>query len=172
MHESATSGRTVWLAPMAVLLPSDLRQWDNATTPLTLTKEHFKEVGCAHNLSFTVKKTKFITLCSSEWSTFGVGWPPEGTSDLGTVRVPGAIFRPRTRHPDQLPYTVTREDLICDPPPWAKPFLPPQKQHPEVVLAVCEKPPRELLSGERQTETKRPATPPNPPRPTSFRPKF
>lgn len=70
---------------MAVLLPSDLRQWDNATTPLTLTKEHFKEVGCAHNLSFTVKKTKFITLCSSEWSTFRVGWPPEGTSDLGTV---------------------------------------------------------------------------------------
>ena len=39
----------------------------------------------AHDLSVEIKRNKLITFCSAEWLTFHVGWPSEGTFDLGTV---------------------------------------------------------------------------------------
>ena len=81
----------------------------------------------AHDLSVEIKRNKLITFCSAEWPTFHVGWPSEGTFDLGTVhRVRDIIFRPRIRHPDQVPYIIVWEHIILCPLPWVKLFLPQQ----------------------------------------------
>ena len=72
------------------------------STPLSLSTDHFSDFKSrAQNLSVLVKKNK-LTFCSAEWPTFHVGWPSEGTFDLGTVhQVRDIIFRLRIGHPDQ-----------------------------------------------------------------------
>ena len=75
------------------------------STPLSLRTDHFSDFKSrAQNLSVLVKKNKLITFCSTEWPTFHVGWPSEGSFDLGTVhQVRDIVFRPRIGHPDQAP---------------------------------------------------------------------
>ncbi|XP_058436982.1 uncharacterized protein LOC131424380 [Marmota monax] len=99
------------------------------TTPLSLTLDHWQDVqDRADNLSVTVKKKKWKTLCTSEWPTFNTSWPAEGTFNTDL------IFQVKTRifthgphgHPDQIPYIVTWEDLASNPPPWVAPFSPPK----------------------------------------------
>ena len=86
----------------------------------------------AHDVSVEIKRNKLITFCSAEWPTFHVGWPSEGTSDLGTVhRVRDIIFRLPIEHPDQAP------------PPWVKHFLPQQGFSTTQVLVTCRKEPKE-----------------------------
>ncbi|XP_047393690.1 uncharacterized protein LOC124974542 isoform X2 [Sciurus carolinensis] len=63
----------------------------------------------------------------TEWPTLNVGWPPEGTFDLIIVKdTEDIIVKPRTGHPNQVPYIVVWWNLIENPPPWLKPFLPQQ----------------------------------------------
>lgn len=96
------------------------------STPKALLLGHFTEVRRkALNLGLTVKKGKFDTLCSAEWLTFGVGWPPEGSFSLSLLsRVKEVITRPGScGHPDQLPYVLTWEFLLKDPPKWLQPFI-------------------------------------------------
>ena len=75
------------------------------STPLSLMTDDFSDFKSrAQSLSVLVKKSKLITFCSAEWPTFHVGWPSEGTFDLGTVhQVRDIIFRPRIGHLDQAP---------------------------------------------------------------------
>ena len=75
------------------------------STPLSLMTDHFSDFKSrAQNLSVLVKKNKLITFCSAEWLTFHVGWPSEGTFDLGTVhQVREITFRLWIGHPDQPP---------------------------------------------------------------------
>nr|XP_021520561.1 LOW QUALITY PROTEIN: uncharacterized protein LOC110566968 [Meriones unguiculatus] len=62
--------------------------------PLDLILTHFGEVKArAHGLSVDVRKGKMMTFCSSEWPTFKVGWPPEGTFHLPTVLAVEEFFR-------------------------------------------------------------------------------
>ena len=70
------------------------------------------------NLSVTVKKKLWQTFCTSEWPAFGVGWPPEGTFDLPTIRALRAVvFQEGLQaHPDQQPYITVWEDLARYPP--------------------------------------------------------
>ena len=84
-------------------------QRHSSPTPLPLVTDNFKEVKMrAHDLSVEIKKNKLITFCTTEWPTFHVGWPSEGTFDLGTVhRVQDIIFQPWIRHPDQVPYIIS-----------------------------------------------------------------
>lgn len=65
------------------------------TTALSLTWDHWMDARARrHNLSVKIKKNPWQTLCASEWSTFDVSWPPEGTFDLPTIRaVRAVIFR-------------------------------------------------------------------------------
>ena len=42
------------------------------------------------------------TSCTSEWPTFGVGWPPEGTLNLGIIRAVHLVVTGRPGHPDQF----------------------------------------------------------------------
>ena len=81
-----------------------------------------------------------VIFCSAEWSSFNVGWPPEGTFDVSTVRrVWEIIFRPQSGHPDQVPYILVWEDLIVSPTPWIQPFSPPQAAAATEVLVAEEK---------------------------------
>lgn len=105
------------------------------TTPLSLTLDHCSEVlGRACNESVKVKKKKWQTFCSSEWPTFQVCWPWDRTFNLDTIlQVKARVFQAGPhRHPDQVPYIVTWENLARDPPSWVRPFLPPP--HPPTHL--------------------------------------
>ena len=91
---------SVWLFVLSVLIyqhltdPGMMGQCHSSPTPLSLVTDNFKEVKMrAHDLSVEIKRNKLITFCSAEWLTFHVGWPSEGTFDLGTVhRVRDIIF--------------------------------------------------------------------------------
>ena len=49
--------------------------------------DHFSDFKSkAQNLLMLVKKSKLKTLCSSEWPTFQVSWPPEGTFGLLVIQ--------------------------------------------------------------------------------------
>ena len=64
----------------------------------------------------------------SEWPTFDVGWPREGTFHLPIIlQVKAVIFRDKPDgHPDQVPYILVWQDMIENSPPWLKPFLLPK----------------------------------------------
>ncbi|XP_060222455.1 uncharacterized protein LOC132647100 isoform X3 [Meriones unguiculatus] len=102
--------------------------------PLDLILTHFGEVKArAHGLSVDVRKGKRMTFCSSEWPTFNVGWPPEGTFHLPTVlAVEDKVFQKACGHPDQVPYIVVWKNLVTHPPPWIKPFLIPTNNSPSI----------------------------------------
>jgi hypothetical protein len=56
-------------------------------TPKNLLLSHFSEIHAkGHNYGVKIKKGKFDTLCSVEWPTFNVGWPPQGTFSLDTIK--------------------------------------------------------------------------------------
>ena len=77
------------------LLQDDLTMRQTVTTPLSLTLAHWTEVKTrAHDLSVVVKKGRWQTLCTAEWPTYQVGWPPEGSFSLEKIR------QVRGRHPD------------------------------------------------------------------------
>lgn len=99
------------------------------TTPLSLTLEHWEDVQrIASNQSVDVKKRRWVTFCSAEWPTFGVGWPQDGTFNLDIIlQVKSKVFSPGPHgHPDQVPYIVTWEAIAYEPPPWVKPFVSPK----------------------------------------------
>ncbi|XP_054951549.1 chromobox protein homolog 5 isoform X2 [Pan paniscus] len=109
------------------------------TTPLSLTLAHFPDVRArAHNLSVEIRKGRWKTFCFSEWPTLGVGWPQDGTFDLSIIlQVKTKVTDPGPRgHPDQVAYILTWEDLVRDPPPWVKPFLPSASPSQSTLLAV------------------------------------
>ena len=96
------------------------------STPLSLLIANFRDVRTrGQNLSLDIRRGKLITLCRSEWPTFGVGWPTEGTFCLPIIaKVKSKIFLPgREGHPDQSPYILVWQNLVEDPPPWLAPFL-------------------------------------------------
>jgi hypothetical protein len=99
------------------------------STPLSLTEDHWMDIRArGWNLSVMVKKKPWQTFCTSEWPAFGVGWPPEGTFDLPTIRALRAVvFQEGLQaHPDQQPYITVWEDLMRFPPQWVRSFLPPR----------------------------------------------
>ena len=82
----------MWLFILSMLIyqhltdPGMMGQCHSSLTLLSLVTNNFKEVKMrAHDLSVEIKRNKLITFCSAEWPTFHVGWPSEGTSDLGTL---------------------------------------------------------------------------------------
>ncbi|XP_051030437.1 uncharacterized protein LOC127214132 [Phodopus roborovskii] len=87
-----------------------------------------------------VKKKRWQNLCASEWPTFNVGWPHDGTFDLGIIlQVKERVFHAGPHGcPDQMAYIVTWENLASDPPSWVAPFVtpkPPSKSLPKTDVA-------------------------------------
>ena len=107
--------------------PRALTMGQATSSPLALTLSRWSEVrDRAHNLSLTIKKGRWQTLCSSEWPAFQVGWPPEGSFQAPLIdAVRSVIFRSNPYgHPDQQPYILVWTDLCVNPPTWVRPFLP------------------------------------------------
>ncbi|XP_040833645.1 lysine-rich arabinogalactan protein 19-like [Ochotona curzoniae] len=109
------------------------------SSPLSLTLQHWPDVSTsAHTLSVEVRRKKWKTLCTVEWPTLAVSWPPSGTFNLTTILQVKGLIRATgpSGHPDQLPYILVWEDLVVNPPPWAQPFLiapcPPPPPSPEL----------------------------------------
>ena len=114
------------------------------STPLSVMTDHFSDFKSkAQNLSLLVKKSKLKTLCSSEWPTFQVSWPREGTFGLPVIQaVKEKIMAPDPQgHPDQAPYILVWENLVEDPPVWLKPFIhnPPSASVPQVLVMETSK---------------------------------
>ena len=96
------------------------------STPLSLLVANLRVVRTrGQNLSLDIWRGKLITLCRSEWPTFGVGWPTEGTFCLPIIaKVESKIFLPGCEgHPDQIPYILVWQRLVENPPPCMAPFL-------------------------------------------------
>ena len=95
-------------------------QCQSSPTPLSLMTEYFKEVKKgARDLSVKIKKDRLITFCTTEWPSFHVGWPSEGTFNLETAhQVRDIILWPQAGHPDQVPYVIVWENIIVHSPPW------------------------------------------------------
>ncbi|XP_078288685.1 uncharacterized protein LOC144612823 [Panthera onca] len=96
------------------------------STPVSLLVANFRDVRTrGQNLSLDIRRGKLITLCRSEWPTFGVGWPTEGTFCLPIIaKVKSKIFLPgREGRPDQIPYILVWRNLVENPPPLLAPFL-------------------------------------------------
>jgi hypothetical protein len=56
-------------------------------TPKILLLSHFSEIRAkGHNYGVEIKKGKFDALCSVEWPTFNVGWPPQGNFSWTQLR--------------------------------------------------------------------------------------
>jgi hypothetical protein len=72
-------------------------------TVLECMLKHFKK-GFAGDYGIKMSPGRLHTLCESEWPTFGVNWPPEGTLDLPMVRAIYQIVIGNPGYPDQFPY--------------------------------------------------------------------
>jgi hypothetical protein len=108
-------------------------------TPKTLLLSHFSEIRAkGHNYGMEIKKGKFDALCSVEWPTFNVGWPPQGTFSLETIKkVRDVINKPGLHgHPDQYPYILMWQTLVEDPPSWLQPFIHEAPTDRPMILAV------------------------------------
>jgi hypothetical protein len=68
------------------------------------------------------KLRKVSLICSVEWPTFNVGWPPQGNFSLDTIKkVCNVINKPGLHgHPDQYPYILMWQTLVEDPPSWLR----------------------------------------------------
>ena len=108
------------------------------STPLSLMINHFSDFKSrAQNLALLVKKSQLVTFCSTEWPTFNVGWPQEGTFNPQIIQaVKERVLSPSPAgHPDQTPYILVWQDLVRNPPEWLKPFVltpskPPRPSSP------------------------------------------
>ena len=88
------------------------------STPLSLMTDHFSDFKSrAQNLSLLVKKSKLVTFCSIEWSTFDVGWPQERTFNPQIIQaVKERVLTPSPAgNPDQTPYILVWQDLVRNP---------------------------------------------------------
>ncbi|XP_045852795.1 LOW QUALITY PROTEIN: uncharacterized protein LOC123936057 [Meles meles] len=98
-------------------------------TLMSLTLGHWRDVQIrANNLSVEVRRRKWQTLCTSEWPTFNVGWPKDGTFNIHVIlQVKERVFNQGPQdHPDQVPYVVVWESLVDERPPWVSPFVHPK----------------------------------------------
>lgn len=97
------------------------------TTPLSLSLDHRPDLKVyANYLVQVVKKSKWLTFCSSEWLTVGVDSPRDGTFYPKIIdKVKSLVFQPGEHgYPDQEAYIVVWQALSDNPPSWVKPFLP------------------------------------------------
>ena len=121
------AGCLVFLSVLFVCIISycEITMGQSMTTPLSLTLDHWAEVhDRASNQSVEIEKKKWQILCTSEWPTFNMGWPRDGTFNITTIlQIKERVCDKGPHgHPDQVAYIVTWESLACNPPPWESPM--------------------------------------------------
>lgn len=99
---------------------------------------HFKEIKVhIHNLSVKVRKGK-MTFYKSECPAYNVRWPLEGTFQLDIIQeVHRKVFAHWMGHPNHVLYIVIWEDLVTDPSPWVKSFLPTEPRLSVLAIIEC-----------------------------------
>ena len=63
---------------------------------------------------------KLHNFCKLDWPSFEVGWLPEGTLDLPTVREVHQVIPGTPGHPDQFPHIRLLASNSTDPAPMGK----------------------------------------------------
>ena len=137
------------------------------STPLSLMINHFSDFKSrAQNLSLLVKKSKLVTFCSTEWPTFDVGWPQEGTFNPQIIQaVKERVLTPSPAgHPDQTPYILVWQDLVRNPPEWLKPFVlaPPKPPRPSSLTPTSPSPQVLVMKASKEKEGKKDKNRPKP----------
>ena len=77
---------------------------------------------------------KLRSLCESEWPTFRVSWPAEGTLDIPTVRAEYWAVTGTPGHPDQFPYIQSWFQTTNQLTPWVQ-FCANWQGHCRVFVA-------------------------------------
>lgn len=88
-------------------------------------------------------------LCASEWPTFQVGWPSDGSFSLRVIQKEKQKgFASPGGHPEKVPYIIVWESLVTDPLPWSRPFvtnlLPELVDGQAKVFAITETPKKKI----------------------------
>ena len=97
-----------------------------------------------------------------------MGWPQDGTFNIDCIlQVKERVFD-AGRHPDQVPYVITWESLVLDPPPWVAPFVTMKPRVPSATVMVPTAPPAQsslyfLLEKEKLEARPKPVLPPEDP---------
>ena len=86
-------------------------------TVLEYMVKNFKK-GFSRDYGVKLSPGKLCTLCTLEWPSFGVGWPPEGTLDVFTVTAVYNVITGDPGHPDQFPYIDQWLEIAYLRPPW------------------------------------------------------
>uniref|UniRef100_A0A8D2ITB3 Gag protein n=1 Tax=Varanus komodoensis TaxID=61221 RepID=A0A8D2ITB3_VARKO len=92
-----------------------------ATTPLQCLLNNFSDFfERASGFGVSVKPGTLRALCELEWTSFGVGWPAEGSFDLTPIKNVEAVILGNPGHPDQIPYIETWLDIARTKPSYLK----------------------------------------------------
>jgi hypothetical protein len=124
-------------------------------TVLECMLKHFKK-GFAGDYGFKMFPGKLHTLCESEWPTFGVNWPPEGTLDWPKVRAIYQIIIGNPGYPNQFPYIDSWLQVAQTILSWIR-FCANRKGQSRVFMAQAIKPKdqnltKPVLQGEPEDE--------------------
>lgn len=132
------------------------------TTVLECMVKNFKK-GFSGDYGIKLSSGKLRTLCTLEWPSLGVGWPPDGTLDVAVVQ---AVYKVVTRdpgHADQFPYIDQWLEIAQLRPPWVRFCITGQEQC-RVLVAQSRKipthPEKEPPISLGETEEPPPVSPP------------
>ena len=99
-----------------------------------------------------------------------MGWPQDGTFNIDCIlQVKERVFDAGPHgHSDQVPYVITWEILVLDPPPWVAPFMTMKPRVPNATAMVPMAPPAQsslypLLEKEKLEARPKPVLPPEDP---------
>jgi hypothetical protein len=99
--------------------------------------KHFKK-GFTGDHGINMSPRKLITVCESEWPTFGVNWPLEVTLELPMVKSIYQIIIGNPGYPDQFPY-IDSWLQVAQTPSWIQ-FCGNKKGQSRVFMAHTIKP--------------------------------
>ena len=106
-------------------------------TVLECMVKNFKK-GFSRDYGVKLSPGKLCTLCTLEWPSFGVGWPPEGTLDVFTVTAVYNVITGDPGHPDQFPYIDQWLENTYLRPPWVR-FCTTDQGQCRVLVAQSKK---------------------------------
>ena len=89
--------------------------------------------GLGGDYGVKVTPNCFYLHCEDDWHPMGVGWPPENTMNLKTVKAVYTVVTGEPGHPDQYPYIDLWLGLAQDPPTWIRFYI--QKGKGKILMA-------------------------------------
>lgn len=106
-------------------------------TVLEYMVKNFKK-GFSRDYGIKLSPRKLCTLCTLEWPSYGVGWPPEGILDMFPVAAVYNVIAGDPGHPDQFLYIDQWLEIAYLRPPWVR-FFPTDQGQCRVLVAQSKK---------------------------------